>query len=247
MRCLSLVAALWALCGVLVGQQNVQRDSSAVSAVQNAVAALGGSAMIGQISDSTTQGTFPGNNGSTTFTWQTEAWEFNYSSQSGSANRTLVSGHGVPADVTNGNVLPIGAHVLRSTLPYHLPGLVLLNELNNQSYSLIYIGREKNNGIQVIHVLTVDNTDLIGSTVTPQDWYLDTGTYLPVSVSFNIPDELNSSSYTPASLVFGSYTQVSNILVPSTFVETILSNNTNFTVQSVTFNTGIPPSAFDVP
>jgi hypothetical protein len=218
-----------------------------VTAIQFAISALGGGSALAQISDCTVLGTFPSNDGTANFTWQTEGNDFNYSSQTSSTTRTLVSGHGNPADITNENVLPIGAYTIRADLPYHIPGLVLYNELQNNSYSIIYIGQEQQNGVNVVHVQTVDQSDLLGSNLTPQDWYLDSNNYLPVSVSYRIPDEIDSSSYANGSMSFNAFTQVNNVLVPFGLSTSVVGNTRAITISSFVFNTGIPPSTFDVP
>src|SRR5713101_8168174 len=70
------------------------RDPAAITTVQNAIAALGGAANIGQISDCTVQGSIqnsanPSLNGS--FTWETAGSEFNYTTQTTSLLRVVVS------------------------------------------------------------------------------------------------------------------------------------------------------------
>lgn len=227
------------------------RDASAVTAVQNAITALGGTAALNAISDSTAQGTFlvdpsnPSNTG--TFTWQTGGSEFNYTTVSSAMTRTFVSGHGTPGDLQNGVSCPTGPHVVRATLPYHIPGLALLGELNNSNYSMTYVGPETQNGIAVIHVQTADNSDSIGSTVTPQDWYFDASSYLPVSVQYRVPDSVDATVYSALSKNFGTFNQVDSVLVPSSFVNTMNGTSRTITVTSLVFNSGLSPSTFDLP
>jgi hypothetical protein len=231
-------------------QTSPVRDAAAVSAVQNAIAALGGTAALNQISDSTVQGSFQNSANpaaSGTFTWQTAGVEFNYTTVTGGATRAVLSGHGVPADLENGASVPIWSQVVRALQPWHLPGLILLNELNNSNYSLTYVGQEVQNGTTVIHVQTSDTSDSIGTSVTPQDWYFDQSTYLPVSLSRRIPDVSNAIVYTMAFQSFGPFMQVNQVLVSSTFAVTTANGTKTFTVSSVVFNSGLPPSTFDPP
>jgi len=224
------------------------RDAQAVTAVQNAIAALGGTAAISQITDTTAQGTFAAGSDTGTFTWQTSGSDFLYSTQTSTNTRILVSGHGNPADIRNGIGVPTGTHVLRSTLPYQVPGLVLLTEINNANYSLAYVGPETLNGSSVIHVQAVDNSDATGSQVTPQDWYFDAGTFLPVRVGFRVPNSGNPASYVSANTDFGSLSAVLGVLVPSSMALTINGGDARtITIASIQFNTGLSPSIFDVP
>jgi hypothetical protein len=229
--------------------QNVQRDQSAVAAVQNAIAASGGTANLSQITDCTTQGTFPDPNDPTnqaSFAWKTAGSDFNYTVQSSKMSRIFVSGLGTPADKQNGNLVLVGPHVLRSTLPYHIPGLVLLTELNNSNYSILYVGPEKRNGVSVIHIQTADKSDNIGSNVTPQDWYFDATSYLPVTVSYRVPDDANYLSCLSESLDFSALQQVDGVLIPFTEVSTTLAGAYTITITSVVFNSGLPPSTFQI-
>lgn len=249
MRVVVFIAALASLFASAQAPPPTVRDPAAIAAVQNSIAALGGTANI-QISDCTVQGTLqnsanPSQNGS--FTWKTSGTEFNYSTQTGTLLRIVVSGHGVPADIENGVTAQIGVQVSRATQPWHVPGLVLLNELNNTSYALSYVGQEVQNGASVIHVKTTDNSDDLGATVTPQDWYFDSSSYLPVSVSHRIPDPLDASRYTTASITFGGFTQLNGIAVASSLANIIGDETRTVTITSVVFNSGLPSSTFDAP
>ncbi len=221
------------------------RDPVAVNVVQNAISALGGSSSISAISDSSAQGTFETSSGSGTFVGQTSGFEFRYSIQTNTDSRILVSGHGSPADVRNGVGVTTGIHILRSTLPYHIPGLVLLQEINNSNYSMTYVGVEDLNGTAVVHVQTVDNSDDIGSEVTPQDWYLDAGTFLPMRVAHRIPDSADPTIYVTTTRDFGSYMAFAGVQVPSSMV--INGSSRSVTISSVQFNTGLSPDTFDAP
>lgn len=227
--------------------QGPSRDPQAITIVQNAITALGGAVTTSQISDTTAQGTFQAGSGTGTFTWQTQGAEFRYSTQTNTDTRIFVSGHGAPADVRNGVGVTTGTHVLRSTLPYHVPGLALLQEINNANYSMTFVGPETLNGTSVIHVQTVDNSDTTGSQVTPQDWYFDAGTMLPVRVGHRIPDSADPTNYITATRDFGPYTNVGGVLVPTSITTTINGAPRSVTIAPVQFNTGLSPSTFDAP
>lgn len=158
-----------------------------------------------------------------------------------------MSGHGTPGDLRNGASFDTGPHVARATLPYHVPGLALLGELNNSNYSITYVGPETRNGLAVIHVQTADNSDDIGSTVTPQDWYFEASSYLPVSVEYRVPDSADMTSFSMLAKDFGAYTQVLGIFVPTIFVNSMDGVSRTVTITSTVFNSGLSPTTFDVP
>jgi hypothetical protein len=159
----------------------------------------------------------------------------------------LVSGHGTPTDLRNVATFPAGPQLLRATLPYHIPGLVLLTEVNSSTYSIIYIGSETRKGVAVVHVQTMDNSDSIASTVTPQDWYLDASSYLPVSVQYRIPDPIDAMKYTLLWKDFGGFHPVNGIMVPSSLVINFGGGDQTITITSVVFNSGLTASTFDAP
>jgi hypothetical protein len=177
-------------------QQVPVKDAGALGVLQSSIAAMGGIATVGSILDSTVVGTSQYGSGTDapppiSFTWQTAGSEFQSTAQNPNGVYTILSGHGSPAQLKHGNWVPLAPYVARATLPFHLPALVLLSELQNINYSIQYVGQETINGKPAIHVHMADNSDSIGQAVTPQDWYFDPTTYLPIQVNFLLPDEGN--------------------------------------------------------
>jgi hypothetical protein len=140
-----------------------------------------------------------------------------------------------------------GNHLLRSTLAFQVPGVVLLAELNNPHYSFNFIGLETLNGAQVIHIKAVDDSDEIGSLVTPQEWYFDSSSYLPLRVVHRIPDLANPFSYVDGIIDYSAYTTMAGIFVPLR-MSVVVDGSSPRTVQisSVQFNTGLSLGTFDV-
>src|SRR5205807_8321145 len=95
--------------------QSPQRDPQAVTALQNTLAVLGGSA-IGQVQNSVAQGAMQPAPGSWlaggNFTWETSGTEFRYDNPaSGGTRSVLVSGSGKPKLSQSGTVSSVYAHV----------------------------------------------------------------------------------------------------------------------------------------
>ena len=140
-----------------------------------------------------------------------------------------------------------GPPVSRATLPFHVPGLVLLNELNNPNYSMTYVGAETRNGALVVHIQSGDYSDSVGATVTPQDWYFDSASYLPIAVQYRVPDSVDATQFSTLTKDFSGWTQVNGVLVPSGFVNTMNGASRTITITSLVFNSGLSPTTFVLP
>jgi len=240
---------LLATSGFSTAQAVPQRHPAAVLAVQSAISALGGSSATGQISDSTIQGSMTDSsdpNSQISFVWQNAGSEFRYDLQTSPSDTVFLSGYGNPGLLQNGVFSPVNAYMVDDALPYHIPGLVLLNEFNNAAYSILMVGSEPWNNIPAIHIQLLCGSDSVNPELTRQDWYLDATSYAPLAVVYRVPDQMSSSKYSSGSISFGNFQQVSGVLVPfqlvvsEELVETV-------TVSSVQFNSGISPSTFDPP
>jgi hypothetical protein len=257
----SLVVALLILFTSVVGSAQSQappstsqptRDPQAIAVVQSAIAALGGVSTVVAITDTTVTGTEPdiSNPGGppVPFTWQTAGVEFCATTQNSIGVYTALSGHGVPAQLKNGNWIPLPPYVSRAELAFYLPALVLFGEIQNVNYTLQYIGPGTVDGNAAIHVHVADNSDATGQLVTAQEWYFDPTSFLPVRVEYAIPDERNVNNSIPASMEFSNYENVSGLAVP--FQITIQASDLlllTANVTSVVFNSGLSASTFDPP
>jgi hypothetical protein len=84
--------------------------------------------------------------------------------------------------------------------------------------------------------------------VTPQDWYFDLSSGLPLRVEFRIPANENAADLTKGSYEFSDFRLANGILTP--FQVSFSQDRLPLRVisfESVTFNVGVPPSVFDVP
>jgi hypothetical protein len=226
-----------------------ERDAAAISTLQSAIAALGGTNAVTAIQDCILTGSIQNQNGTNTkFTWTIAGSEFRIETTNGSGRTNVfLSGHGSPAWVLNGNTSALNSYVARANLPFYLPPYVLLQELQNSVYTLKYVGAVQLNGTNVIQVHISDDSDTMGTLVTPQEWYFDSASFLPVRVQVREPANENPSNYSTATYDFSHFVSVNGVLVP--YASSFSDDTTNEvpTITTVTFNSGVSQSVFDPP
>lgn len=232
--------------------QSVQRDPQALAVLQNSIAAMGGAAAVIQVTDTLVAGSVAPTSGNSakggTFTWKTAAAEYRYDFQLTSATQTFVSGHGHPASIHNGTVTALSSQLDFINPPFHLPALVLTGILANQQYSVTSSGKTTLNGAPAIKVRISLNTDMLSAVVSPQDWYFDATSGIPLRVEHRLPDTRRPENYVVAAEEFADFRSVSGLLLP--FKITSYEEGAVVAVETVTaasFNKGLSPVDFDAP
>jgi hypothetical protein len=150
--------------------------------------------------------------------------------------------------VLNGKVSRINYHVARGNFPYYLPGLLLSRELANPNFTVKFVGSANIDGRQAIQIHLSDGSEKLASLVTPQEWYFDLSSGLPLRVEFRIPLNENAAAFIKGSYDFSDFRTVSGMLTPfqiSFSQERLPLRIISF--NSVTFNTAVSPSVFDAP
>jgi hypothetical protein len=225
------------------------RDAQALTVLQSAIAAMGGANAAAAIQDFTVQGTeqyvIDPDPTPAIFTWQTSGVEFSYTVQNANGTYTALSGHGIPAQLKHGNWIPLPPYVSRAELAFHNPAFVLYTELLNPNYTFQYIGSGVVNGNPAIHLHAADNSDSTGQLVTPQEWYFDPTSYLPVRVEFKVPGQRSAQGFTAGSIDFANYQSINSISVPYQLLLQV--GHVTITVASIGINTGLTASTFDPP
>jgi hypothetical protein len=228
------------------------RDAQAITVVQQSIMAMGGAAALGQVQNSVVTATIVNpavlesiaQGTAESFTWTYAGSEFRLEDSGTSGAHVLVSSGGSPQDYHDGAWYVVSPISVRTNLPYHIPALALFGETQNQGYSLIFIGSTTINGKTATHIQTRDDSDTTGHLFTPQDWYFDPATALPLRVEYQIPMSLNPSDSFRASIDFSNFQAVSGILIP--FQLSIAEGPVSMTstVTSAAFNTAVNSSAF---
>jgi hypothetical protein len=227
-----------------------QRDAAAISTLQSAVTALGGANAIAAIQDCILTGSFSYSDGTTrNFKWTIAGGEFRRELVTANGGTTIfVSGHGSPAWIRNGNTSAINYHVARANIPVYLPPYVLFQGLSNPIFTLKYVGVAGLNGKNALQVHISDDSDRAGTLVTPQEWYFDPVSFLPVEVQFRQPSNENAADFVNGTFIFSQFAPFSGVLVPSTisYSQDGIANET-IAISTVTFNSDVPPQVFDPP
>jgi hypothetical protein len=244
-----LAISLVAAAGAAVAH-TPERDASAISTLQSAITALGGATLLGSIQDCILTGSVLYSDGSTkNFNWTIAGVEFRRELDSPNGGSSVFySGHGSPASIRNGITSAVNYHVARASLPLYLPPYVLFQELNNSANTLKYVGGAQFNGQNVIQVHISDDSDPVGTMVTPQEWYFDPVSFLPIAVQFREPSNENAADYENATYTFSPFVLTNGVLLPTAIsYSDDNSPNRTITISSVTFNSGVSQTVFNPP
>jgi len=188
------------------------------------------------------------NSQTSTFSWIGAGTEFCIQVVTGGTTSQFFSGHGSPARVVNGTVNNLNYFVARANPPLYLPATEFTQDLANAVLTIQYIGTATTHGVPSVQVHISDDSDTVGSLVTPHDWFLDATTYMPLEVQFRIPPNENASDYTDGTMDFWQFQAVGTLQIPANLSLTTDDGTTKtFSVSSTAFNTGVPPSTFDPP
>jgi len=237
-------------CWICVAQtpgRSPERDPRAISAVEQALAALGGKNANLQVRTIVIRGTLriEGEQAPSSFLWEDDLSgrlpEFRKEILSADQAHVFVSGHGTPAHVTGGRHAQVGLQHALAVPPLNMPGLALARELKDQSYSFELIG--DNTGL--IHVRTFWDV-VSGSSFAQQDWYFDSNTHSPVRVEYFLPSTQRAGS-APASMEFSDFRLISGVAIPHKIVgHGPDQRSRTFTVTSVQTNVNIESAEFEL-
>ncbi len=238
------------------GSQVPQRDSLAISHLQKTIAALGGQQAISALQNSVATGALiPASTDTASeagnFKWEDDfsaaSYEFRYELNDGITTKLFASGHGTPAFGNGVKILSRSSHVAYASPPFHLPGIMLVRQLSNQNYSVRFIEATTVQGRPAIHIQTSIAGDAVETTLSPQDWFLDASTSLPIRVAYRVPSNGNLYSYKTDIADFSNYKVAGSVAIPFTMV-TSEDNQVvcSAIISSISFNVGISPSDFDL-
>lgn len=224
------------------------RDPKALAVVQSAITALGGTAIADLRSwaiEAQVQDTEKDKSG--TVLWQKDGTEFRTERRNSTGTSYIVSGHGKPAWVASGKVTALLPHMVRATFIPALVGSVLLAEFQDKSYSIEYGGISTIDSRSVAVVRTSVRTSQTEALVTPQIWYFDPSTGLPVRVVYRLPSLAGPKVFVSAEADLSDYRPVSRVLYPFRIVTYRRNEQSVVTLESVNPNAGISSVQFDAP
>lgn len=232
------------------------RDAQAVQIVQSALAYLTPASQGGQavpIQDSKVQGTCTlqsqGNSASPQFAflWMTQGPEFRYDSTASSQTVSMRSGHGNPVTMTSSATNPLSPATAAASLPYHMPAVVLSEDVGNLSFGILSRGTSTKFAQATANV--VDIVQLAGTAPMPstrQRWYFASGTNQPIAVEYETPAESSPANHVHMLLTYSGFApQPSGSVTPTGVAISSPVTTSNCTATSTQLNTSPAPSAFD--
>ena len=231
----------------------VQKDPAAIAAIKLALKSMGGQPTITGVSDATFIGQYQGSATSASdsgqVTWKSigVSVRCDTSSVTGGSTFTKQNGSGF-VESTSGNVTPMDSRLALTLYPFHLPSVVLLYLVNDPNHSLAVV-QDTGSTPNIVHIRTqVQMGNAALTSVTQQDWYIDTNLGLPTRVTYYLPNTTNPALDGTASIIFSSWQTTSSSYSPRDIQ--ILNNGTQ--VSSVhfgapQFNLGLQSAIFQLP
>jgi hypothetical protein len=227
------------------------RDPDAVTAVQGAIAALGGDAAIAQVQNWRAQGQATGvkQSGGTdgTITWEKAGSEFRSELVTNGRSNAIVSGGGQPASVAGTVVNSLPTYVAKTLFLPALVASTLRNDFQNPNSSIRYVGRSVLNSKPVIVVRTATK-DPADSYVIGRTWYLDASTNLPVRVEYGAPSAGTLLVWFQCAAEFSDYRSIAGVQYPFHIVTYQQGRQVQtITLASVDPSATISPTDFSAP
>jgi len=148
---------------------------------------------------------------------------------------------------------PVPFHNLLSEPAWFFPAFAIARRLSNSDYVATYVGQEKYEDKNFEHIsvslgISVQTPAGVPSFghLTQVDFFLDSTTLLPSSISFNIHPDNDAGLDIPVEIRFSDYRAVGGSQVPY-HVQKYLNNSLaiDFQAETVTLNTGFSASAFN--
>ena len=240
-----------------VTQSTSSSDPLAVSLAQKSVAVLTGGASVSDVTLSANVISVLGS-GNETGTGTLEAKgtgesrvDLSLSGGSRSDVRNIANGGPAGAWSKNGSAATAYAqHNAWSDAAWFFPASSSLSQTATPQFVFSYIGQEQHNGATVQHISTyqLPPSGLSNSPIarlSAMDFYLDSVSYLPVAVAFNLHSDTNMGIDIPVEIRFANYQLVSGVQVPFHF-QRLLNGSLvlDVTVTSAAINTGLQDSLF---
>jgi hypothetical protein len=224
MRVLPFLAVIIFLSPILLVAQTITpaaSDPQAVTIVQQAINALGGTKAIGLLQ-------------SWTFQAQTEGRIAN-----GPISEGLVSS--IPAGTTVQTPPPWARP--RSLFVPALVSAILVNESQDPKFSIKQAAPSPSVPNSAVVVFSV--TTKSGTSVTAQRWYFDSTRNLPMRVEFMLPAKIGLIESFPSVVTLSNYQAIGGVLYPFQIETYLQSENAGETVtlQSVTPSTTVPSAS----
>ncbi len=144
----------------------------------------------------------------------------------------------------------VSSHNCLTDPVWFFPALSFLAGSANVAFS--YVGQEDRNGVMVDHLQSTivppeQLSDASQSDLSKVDYYLDSGTFLPVAFTFNVHPDDDQNTNLRVEVDFSNYQTIAGVAVPmhiqrrqqgALIVDIVLT--------TATFNTNLPLSTFSI-
>lgn len=239
--------------------QSPQRDAAAVAVISKAIAAMGFTTATVPMTVRLTGSVSPtpgSEDPAGTFTSVVELSasgyqvrnEFEYAKNG--MQTLFIAGQKGAAFGFGKRVINMSAHLAAITAPSQMPVFELIRAAAKQEYHLSRAASLQVGGVAAVHIKISDETDSVTHAVTPQDWYFDPISGLPLRWEFQVPNTFNATarSVTKGAKEYSNYQVVNGMLLPmqTTYYRGGQARSVT-TVKSAELNVPIPASAFDLP
>jgi hypothetical protein len=153
----------------------------------------------------------------------------------------------------DGKLHTIPFHNLLSEPAWFFPTFAISRRVS-ADYVVTDLGQETRNGRQVEHLSVSQNPPaqfpagaLSFQHLTQLDFYLDSQTFLPAAIAYNIHPDDNALLDIPVEIDFSDFRSVSGVQVPF-HIQKFLNNSLllDLQVQNAAFNSGLSASAFAI-
>jgi hypothetical protein len=250
--CSLFVALGFCTFSIAQNQTPPRRDPQALAALQQAIAAMGGSVP----SDSTATGTITTTAGSLTesgsvgvLTRGTDQTSEQILTEHGA---TAVYSQGSASQIQGTNLTPLPLELAATAQCPDFPLPLLVGVLGSSDSAYAYVGLETLNGVSVHHVqfwntfTSVPRLSALAS-LSRRDLWIDAASGLPQRISYSDHPGQDAVAAISVDVTFSNYTNFGGVLYPLTNQKSL--NGTpwaTMTITSVVFNTGLTDANFPV-
>jgi hypothetical protein len=149
---------------------------------------------------------------------------------------------------------PMTFHNLLTDPAWFFPAFPITHGLSGSARVISYVGHETRHGQAVEHLTVAQSLAMQTPSGTPtmahlsqMDFFLDSATFLPAAVTFNIHPDNNAGLDIPTEVRFSDYRAVNGVQVPF-HVQKLLNNGLilDLHLNTATLNTGLTASQFQV-
>ena len=240
-------------------QQIPVSDPMAISLAQQAVKALGGGALISDVTLNANVISVYGSDyetGTGTFAAKgTGESRVDLNLSGGTRSDVRNQANGLPAGAWSQNGAPSTAyaqHNCWTDAAWFFPALSSLTQAANPNYLFKYIGQEQHGGMSVQHirVLLVIQNDTTGmfQRLSAVDFFLDLTTNLPDAVGTYTHPDNDSGTNIPVEVRFAAYQSVNGVMLPFRFQQMFNGGVVlDAKVTNAVLNTGLVDSLFTLP